>query len=131
MKPPRPAAKETVVEYRGDGLCITVGRRGAERAQMKRTVESADLVQCAYCAAGFRRVDGVHIGSQRLGMIPSTTCDRVFAQCDKKAPTLARSWTAYVDGALLRKSGGEIRYYTSASTALRAARKASPRRWHP
>lgn len=92
---------------------------------------STEDVTCDYCDRDFRRVDGIHIASQRLGMIPNAPCDRVFATCDKKAPDLARSWLAYVDGDLLRKSSGELRRYTSAATARRAARKAAPRRWHP
>lgn len=92
---------------------------------------TAGLVTCGNCNRGFRRVDGIHIGSQRLGMIPDAPCDRVFATCDKKAPDLARSWLAYVDGEPLRKSRGELRRYTSAATARRAARKAAPKKWHP
>lgn len=93
---------------------------------------TADLVTCGNCDHGFRRVDGIHIGSQRLGMIPNVPCDRVFAACDKnpEAP-LARSWLAYVDGQPLRTPPGEARRYTSKSTAYRAARKAAPKRWHP
>lgn len=88
-------------------------------------------VSCYHCEQGFRRVAGIHIGSQRLGMIPNVPCDRVFASCDKKAPDLARSWLAYVDGEPLRTNDGELRRYTSVTTARRAARKAAPRRWHP
>lgn len=105
------------VEYRGDGRRITIDRRND---------------QCANCDHGFRRVEGLHIGSQRLGMIPSTPCDRVLAVCNKRSEVpLARSWLAYVDGSPLRTPGGEFRRYTSKSTAYRAARKAAPRRWHP
>ncbi len=96
-----------------------------------KDVGTSESTTCDYCDRGFRRVDGIHIGSQRLGMIPNASCDRVLATCDKKAPDIARSWLACVDGAPLRTSGGELRRYTSASTARRAARKAAPRRWHP
>jgi len=92
---------------------------------------SAGRATCDYCDRGFRRVDGIHIGSQRHGMIPNAPCDRVFATCDKKAPDISRSWLAYVDGAPLRAHNGEIRRYTAASTARRAARRAAPRRWYP
>lgn len=100
---------------------------------MIREAVSAGLVTCGLCDHGFRRVDGVHVPSQRLGMIPATPCERVFAVCDKspKAP-LARSWLAYVDGEPLRsKKSDEVRRYASASAARRAARKAAPRKWHP
>jgi hypothetical protein len=100
-------------------------------AAQPKSETTAGLITCDYCDRGFRRVDGIHIGSQRLGMIPNAPCDRVFATCDKKAPDIARSWLAYVDGAPLRTHNGEIRRYTSASTANRAARKAAQRRWHP
>ncbi|HSX23223.1 MAG TPA: hypothetical protein VLE97_10670 [Gaiellaceae bacterium] len=86
---------------------------------------------CSLCEAGFRRVDGIHIGSQRLGMIPNRPCERVFATCDLAAPDLSRSWLAYVDGEPLRTTGGEPRRYATSSTARRAARRAAPRMWHP
>jgi hypothetical protein len=98
---------------------------------MIREAATAGLATCHCCDQGFRRVAGIHIGSQRLGMISNEPCARVFATCDQKAPDLARSWLACVDGAPLRKGSGEVRRYTSASTARRAARKAAPRRWHP
>lgn len=93
---------------------------------------TADLITCGNCDHGFRRVDGIHIGSQRLGMISNVPCDRVFAACDNdpKVP-LSRSWLACVDGQLLRTPRGVVRRYASKSTAYRAARKAAPKRWHP
>jgi hypothetical protein len=99
---------------------------------MIRDAATAGLVTCGNCDVGFRRVDGIHIASQRLGMIPDIPCERVFVVCDKspKAP-LARSWLAYVDGEPLRKKSGEARRYASAKTAYRAAREAAPKRWHP
>ena len=93
---------------------------------------SAGLVVCGYCDRGFRRVDGIHIGSQRLGMIPDAPCDRVFATHggamteDNKRP-----WMAYVDGDPIRKQSGDARRFSSAKAAYAAARKAAPRRWHP
>ena len=97
---------------------------------MIHNASTADLATCGHCDKGFRRVDGIHIGSQRLGMIPEAPCKRVFAARDEGADT-ARPWLAYVDGGPLRKKGGEVRRFTSAKTAHAAARKASPRRWHP
>lgn len=93
---------------------------------------SAGLVVCGYCDRGFRRVDGIHIGSQRRGMIPDAPCDRVFATHggamteDNKRP-----WMAYVDGDPIRKQSGDARRFSSAKAAYAAARKAAPRRWHP
>lgn len=112
----------------GDKTC----RESVAHAYNKMDAATAGLVQCGNCDVGFRRVNGIHIASQRLGMIPDTPCDRVFAICDKspEAP-LARSWLAYVDGNPLRKQKGEVRRYASASTAYRAARTAAPKRWHP
>jgi len=97
-----------------------------------RNAGSAGLVVCGYCDRGFRRVDGIHIGSQRLGMIPDAPCDRVFATHggamteDNKRP-----WMAYVDGDPIRKQSGDARRFSSAKAAYAAARKAAPRRWHP
>jgi hypothetical protein len=93
---------------------------------------TAGLVTCRLCDQGFRRVDGIHIGSQRLGMIPNTPCDRVFASHggsmteDNKRP-----WMAYVDGDVIRKRSGDGRRFSSAKAAYAAACKEAPRRWHP
>ncbi len=95
-----------------------------------RGAASAGLIQCRLCDAGFRRVDGVHVGSQSLGMIPGTPCDRVFATCGED-PDRARSWLAHVDGEPLRKQSGYARLFASPVTAYAAALKSSPRRWHP
>lgn len=95
-----------------------------------RDAATAALAQCDNCDVGFRRVRGVHIASQRLGMIPDTPCRRVFAARGEGADT-ARPWLAYVDGEPLRKKSGEARRFASAATAYRAAREAAPKRWHP
>lgn len=92
---------------------------------------TAGLATCGNCDAGFRRVSGIHIGSQRLGMIPDTPCDRVFAvHGGKSTDDNTRPWLAYVDGEPLRKKSGPARRFTSAETAYRAACDAAPRRWH-
>ena len=93
---------------------------------------STDLAQCGNCTRGFRRVDGDHIGSQRLGMIPNTPCDRVFAvHGGNMTDDNKRPWMAYVDGEPVRKKSGDARRFASAASAYAAARKAAPRRWHP
>lgn len=81
------------------------------------------------CDAGFRRVRGIHIPSQRLGMIPEKPCARVGAAVDDAAD-FRRRFVAYVDGALLCKRDGEVRRFATATAAVNAARKAAPRRWH-
>lgn len=93
---------------------------------------STKRVTCPLCDRGFRRVDGVHISSQRLGMIPSTPCARVFAVLAlEETRDEAHPWIAYVDGQrLLNKRSGEVRRFASVGDASFAARKASPRRWH-
>jgi hypothetical protein len=88
------------------------------------------LVECRLCTQGFRRVDGLHVPSQRLGMIPSTPCDRVFATRGREASD-KRPWLAYVDGDVVRKKGGDPRRFSSAKSAYAAACKEAPRRWHP
>ena len=85
---------------------------------------------CRLCAAGFRRVDGVHVGSQRLGMIPATPCERVFVARDS-VTSPDRPFVAYVDGAWLRTRGGEVRRFATKAAATRAARRVAPRMWHP
>lgn len=94
-----------------------------------RDAATAGLARCRLCDAGFRRIDGVHIGSQSLGMIPDTACERVFATCGDD-PDAARPWLAHVDGEPLRKRSGEARRFASLVTAYVAARAAAPRRWH-
>lgn len=87
------------------------------------------LVRCGNCARGFRRVQGLHVASQRLGMIPTTPCDRVFA-ARMPAQISERPWLGYVDGDVVRKKDGDPRRFASAKAAYAAARKAAPRRWH-
>jgi hypothetical protein len=93
---------------------------------------TADLATCGYCERGFRRVSGIHIGSQRLGMIPDSPCDRVFVMHggnmtdDNKLP-----WMAHVDGDVLRKRSGDARRFSSAETAYSAAQAAATKKWHP
>ena len=92
----------------------------------------AGLVQCGNCTHGFRRDGGDHIGSQRLGMIPNTPCDRVFATHGGAMTEFNnRPWMAYVDGEPVRKKSGDARRFATAEAAYAAARKAAPRRWHP
>lgn len=91
---------------------------------------TAGLVQCGNCKVGFRRIRGIHIASQRLGMIPDIPCKRVFAVRGEGADTV-HPWLAYVDGEPLRKKSGEARRFASAKAAYRAAREAAPKRWHP
>ncbi len=97
-----------------------------------RDAASAGLVTCRLCEEGFRRVDGVHVPSQRLGMIPATPCERVFTvhggnlTDDNKRP-----WMAYVDGAPIRKQSGDARRFATAKAAYAAALKAATRSWHP
>lgn len=93
---------------------------------------SARLVTCSYCDRGFRRVSGIHIGSQRLGMISDVPCERVFASHGGSMTDVnERPWMAYVDGDPIRKKRGDARRFSSATAAYAAARKAAPKRWHP
>lgn len=96
------------------------------------TVDSAAArtARCRLCDAGFRRVGGIHVPSQRLGMIPATPCDRVFAAREVSVVP-GRSYLAYVDGQPILKRDGDARRFASAGAALSAARRAAPRRWHP
>lgn len=109
---------------------VAAGINPEEGSPMIHGAASAGLVECVYCDTGFRRVGGVHVGSQSLGMIPDTPCERVFATCGEDA-NRARSWLAYVDGEPLRKRSGEARRFASPAAAYRAACAAAPRRWHP
>jgi hypothetical protein len=93
---------------------------------------AAGLVTCGYCDRGFRRMNGIHIGSQRLGMIPNSPCARVFVLHDGKMTSdNKRPWMAHVDGDVLRKCRGDVRHFSSPKTAYTAARKAAPQKWHP
>jgi len=82
---------------------------------------------CFYCERDFRRVKGLHVPSQQKGMIPVSSCARVFAaQLDDLR------WIAYVDGEVVRyKKSGETRYFPTAIRAYRAACRAAPRGGHP
>jgi len=99
---------------------------------MIRDAASAGLAQCHLCTTGFRRVDGIHIGSQRLGMIPDTPCEVVFAtHGGNMTDDNDRPWMAHVDGDPLRRKSGDARRFATAAAAYNAACKAAPRRWHP
>ena len=108
-----------------------------ERSDSKRScllceAGSKAMPHCGLCDAGFRRVDGIHVGSQRLGMIPDRPCRRVYADQLEDAAVHERRFVAYVDGDILRvKATGEVRRFATATAAVSAARKASPRKWHP
>ena len=104
----------------------------AKQVTIARDAATAGLVTCGNCDRGFRRVDGIHIASQRLGMIPDVPCDRVFAvHGGSMTDDNERAWMAYVDGEPIRKKTGDARRFSSAKTAYAAARKAAPKRWHP
>ena len=86
--------------------------------------------RCRLCEAGFRRVAGVHVGSQRLGMIPETVCIRVFAVRDEGPAYLRRRWLAHVDGAPLCRLDRVVRRFATEHAAIAAALAGAPRRWH-
>ena len=93
---------------------------------------SAGLVTCDLCDQGCRRVGGIHIASQRFGMIPASACDRVFASHGgNMTDNNKRPWLAYVDGTSIRKKSGDARRFTTAEAAYDAACKAAPKKWHP
>ena len=99
---------------------------------MIRNAATAGLATCSHCDRGFRRVRGIHIGSQRLGMIPDVPCGRVFAaHGGSMTDDNKRPWMAYVDGDPIRKKSGDARRFATEKAAYAAACKAAPRRWHP
>jgi hypothetical protein len=103
----------------------------SEKHVMIREAATAGLVTCRLCDADFRRIGGVHVGSQRRGMIPNTPCDRVFAiHGGNMTDDNRRPWMAYADDALIRKRNGDARRFATARAAYTAACKASPERWH-
>jgi hypothetical protein len=102
---------------------------------MIRPSAIAGLVQCRLCKAGSRRVDGVHVTSDRPGITPllsGTPCRRVFAtHVGQATEGNERPWMAYVDGDPVRRKSGDARRFASAEAAYAAACKAAPKRWHP
>jgi hypothetical protein len=97
-----------------------------EWAPVVREAAAAATTYCHLCDVGFRRVDGIHVGSQRLGMISSAPCDRVFAAYDGNV----RPYLASVDGRALCSRSGAPRRFASAASAYAAARGGAPRMWH-
>lgn len=95
---------------------------------VERPAETAGLVGCRLCEAGFRRaVGGVHVGSQRKGMIPNQPCERVFAAHGGVATEInAKPYLAYVDGAPIKNADGVPRRFGTARTAFKAAQRAAP-----
>lgn len=96
-----------------------------------RPADTANLITCPYCDKGFRRVNGRHVGSVKLGMIPDTPCERIFAaHVGNATEHNKKPWLAYVDGAPLENANGVPLRYAKADIAYQAAKKWSPRRWH-
>lgn len=73
--------------------------------------------KCHLCRCGHRRVDGIHVPTQRIGMIKATLCRSIVAVPCKLV--LGR-WLAYVDGKPIPD-----RTWGTANGAVRAARKLS------
>lgn len=106
--------------------------RSYPAAPLIKNFATAGLVTCGYCNRDFRRVDGIHIGSQRLGMIPNSPCARVFVtHGGNLTDNNKHPWMAHVDGDVLRRRSGDARRFSSPKTAYAAARKAAPEKWHP
>lgn len=124
---PEPALAFTwgPIEIAGTRYLVRAHRsRGASVSYFREsslvTVQPAQH-QCPYCDRGFRRVMGIHVGSQRKGMIPSVACERVVAVgqgAGGKAP-----FVAYVDGRALVNRDGIPRLFAAKKTAVRAARR--------
>jgi len=119
-------SEETVIEY----LQSSGAQVYREAPAVAATNTPVNLDTCDYCDRGFRRVEGVHIGSRRLGMIPNEPCGRVRAICTDVTDGW-KPWEARVDGETLRKPHGEPRRFSSAHAAYAAACKAAPKKWHP
>lgn len=101
-------------------------------APVIKDAAGARLETCRLCDQDFRRVDGIHVGSLRRGMIPNTPCDRVFViHGGTMTDDNTRPWMAHVDGDVVRKKSGDARRFASAEAAYAVARKTAPQRWHP
>ena len=102
----------------------------AMRAAVKeRPAASAGMQRCRYCEMGFRRVNGIHIGGQRKGMIPNQPCELVFAV--RVALLLdGKAYWAYVDGEPIKSPTGIPRRYKTAASAYRAACRMAPFKEH-
>lgn len=73
--------------------------------------------KCHLCRCGHRRVDGIHVPTQRIGMIKATMCRSIVAVPCK---LILGRWLAYVDGKPIPD-----RTWGTANGAVRAARKLS------
>ena len=82
-----------------------------------------ETASCGHCDLGHRRLCGIHIPTQRKGMIPAAPCRRVAAVNTGAAD--ARPWLAVADGVTVRTPRGVPRSYATAHAAYRAARRAS------
>lgn len=67
---------------------------------------------CGDCAIGHRRINGMHVATQRKGMIPTIPCDAVVAVPVPGHAGAQVQWTVYVDGELLRTKRGVRRVWS-------------------
>lgn len=86
---------------------------------------------CAYCKIGWRRWHGLHVPTQRHGMIPATSCRRIEAQrishpdsTETVRPCVSLLY-ASVEGRRLLTTNGHVRRYLTEEAAMRAGRLAS------
>jgi hypothetical protein len=91
---------------------------------MKLEVERyRPIPRCSMCERGFKRRGGVHLPSQRLGMIPESPCRLVEATPVENGGRLP--WIAYVRGHRLITDGEAWRpvRFGSKTSAIAAALK--------
>lgn len=82
-----------------------------------------ETLSCGTCDRGHRRICGIHVATQRKGMIPETPCTRVAA-VNSGAPD-PKPWRGVADGDFIRDKAGDPREFATAHAAYRAARRAS------
>lgn len=101
------------------------------RGPVVRPAATAGLATCPLCERGIPRSLGVHVPSQRAGMIQPAPCSRVFATNVERVEETylnRRPWVAYVDGDVLRVAGGkQARRFATPERAYREACRAACR----
>lgn len=112
-----------VPEWKVTGENVMAAIAAALAALEQIDATDAKAIHCELCAAKVRRIRGAH-WHRGIGDEP---CARVSVVYDDASAHNEGRWLAYVDGAPLRKQGGDERRYASADAAHEAALAAAPK----
>lgn len=93
-------------------------------------IMTARLATCWYCAHGYRRVAGQHVGSATRKLTQPQACGRIVVVRPAIEPRYVRlasfAYVVFIDGAPLRDRRGQTRRFAILVNAWRAALEHAP-----